>query len=68
MLLLLSSYALPLTHSLFLSLRCVALSPASIVCYKNPGVHFQLIIDLNKLIRTTSLFRLEVAHNILLDK
>ncbi len=51
------------TLSLFLSLRCLALFPAPIVWYKNPGIHFHLIIDLNSLIWTTSLFHLEVAHN-----
>ncbi len=60
-----SSYALSLTHtlSLFLSLRCLALSPALIVWCKNIGIHFQLIIDYNKLLWFTSLFHLEVAHN-----
>ncbi len=61
-----SSYALSVTLSLFLSLRCLALAPASIVWYKNPGIHFHLIIDRNKLIRTTTLFHLKVAHNICL--
>jgi hypothetical protein len=57
--------ALCLSHtlSLFLSLSCLALTPASFVWYKNPGIHFHLIIDRNKPIWTTSLFHLEVAHN-----
>ena len=50
-------------HCLFLSLHCLALSPASSVWYKNPGIHFHLIIDRNKLFRVTSLFHLKVAHN-----
>ncbi len=51
-----------LSHSLFLSLRYLALSPAQVVWYKNPGMHFHLIVDLNKLIWSTSLFHLQVAH------
>ncbi len=51
------------SHTLFLSLCYLALSPASFVWYKNPVIHFHLIIDLNKLIWITSLFHLEVAHN-----
>jgi hypothetical protein len=55
-----------LSHSLslFLSPRYLALSPAQVVWYKNPGMHFHLIIDLNKLIWSTSLFHLEVANDI----
>ncbi len=63
MLSLISSYALSLTLSLSFSLHCLALSPALFVSYKDPVVHFHLIIDLKKLILTTSLFHLEVAHN-----
>jgi hypothetical protein len=51
------------TLSLFLSLRCLTLSPISIIWYKSPGIHFHLIIDRNELMRFTSLFHLEVAHN-----
>ncbi len=59
-----SSYALSLTLSLFLSLPYLALSPAPMFWYKNPGIHFQLIIDCNKQFWYTLLFHLEVAHNI----
>jgi len=57
-----------LSHSLslFLSLRCLALSPVQFVWYKNLGNHFHPIIDCNKLFWFTSLFHLEVAHNTLL--
>ncbi len=51
------------THSLSLSLRCLALFPILIVWYKNPGIHFQVIIDRNKLFEYTPLFHLEVAYN-----
>ncbi len=53
------------TFSLSLSLRCLALFPIMIILYKNPGIHFQVIIDLNKLLcEYTSLFHLVVAYNI----
>ncbi len=55
--------AMPLTHSLFLSLRCLALFPSSPIWYRNSGNHFQVIIDRNKLFWYTSLFHLEAAHN-----
>ncbi len=48
------------TLSLSLSLCCIALSPASTVWHRNPGIHFHLIINR---IRLTLLFHLEVAHN-----
>jgi hypothetical protein len=51
------------THTLSVSLLSCSL-PVSSIWYKNPGIHFQLIIDCNKLIWFTSLFHLDVAHNI----
>jgi hypothetical protein len=52
------------THSLSFCLSAVLLSsPHQLFDIKNLVIHFHLIIDLNKLIRTTLLFYLEVAHN-----
>ncbi len=61
------SYTLSLSLSLSLSLRCLGLFPLLIVWYKNPGIHFQVINDRNKLFEYTSLFHLEVAHNVLFN-
>ncbi len=51
------------SHTLSFCLCCLALFPTSSIWYKNPGIHFHLIIDHNKLFRFTLSFRLEVAHN-----
>jgi hypothetical protein len=52
------------SHTLFLSVSLLPCSfPVPFVWFKNPGIHFQLIIERNKLIQITSLFHLEVAHN-----
>ncbi len=51
------------TLSLSLSFSCLALFPILIVWYKNPGSHFQVIIDSNKLLEYILLFHLEVAYN-----
>ncbi len=56
------------TLSLSLSLRCLAIFPILIVWYKNPGIHFQVIIDRNKLFQYTSLFHIEVAYNNIYNK
>jgi hypothetical protein len=53
--------ALPLTHTLSLSLRYLAFSPAIFVWYKTPAWPFQFIIDYNDVIWQTSLFHLRVC-------
>ncbi len=58
-----ATHCLSHTLSLSLSLRCLALFSILIVWYKNPGIHFQVIIDRNKLFEYTSLFKFEVAYN-----
>jgi hypothetical protein len=49
--------------SLSLSLHCIALFPILIVWYKNDDIHFQVIIERNKLFESTPLFHLEAAYN-----
>ncbi len=51
-------------HTLSLSLsHCLAVFPSASFWYKNPGNHFQIIIDHNKVFWFASLFHLEAAHN-----
>jgi hypothetical protein len=48
-----------ISHTLSLCLSAVLLSsPILIIWYKNPGIHFQIIIDRNKLFEHTSFLRL----------
>jgi len=52
-----------LSHTLSLSVSPVSWSHPHSDWYKTPGIHFQVIIDRNKLFWYTSLFHLEVAYN-----
>ncbi len=52
-----------LTHTLSLSLCCLALFPILIIWYKNPGIHFHVFINHKKLFEYTLLFHWEVSYN-----